>query len=57
MIVKLRLERFFQGFNRKLQARSAGPFKILNKVGANAYILEIPSEWGISSTFNIDVLI
>ena len=55
--VKLRPERFSQGSNKKLQARSAGPFKILNKVGANAYILEILSEWGISSTFNIEDLV
>ena len=57
VIVKIRPERFFQGSNRKLQARSAGPSKILSKVGVNAYILEILSEWSISATFNIENLV
>ena len=56
-MVKMRPERFPQGFNRKLQARSTRPFKILSKVGANAYILEIPLDWGISSTFNVEDLV
>ena len=28
-----------------------------SKVGANAYILEILSDWGISSTFNVEDLV
>ena len=56
-MVKIGPKRFPQGSNRKLQARSAGPFKILSKVGPNAYILEISSDWGISSTFDIEDLI
>ena len=38
VMVKIRYERFPQGSNGKLQARSVGPFKILSKVGANVYI-------------------
>ena len=57
VMVKMRPERFPQGSNRKLQARSTGPFKILSKIGANAYILKIPSDWGISSTFNVEDLV
>ena len=57
VMVKIRPKRFPRGSNKKLQARSTGPFKILSKVGANAYILEIPSDWGISSTFNIEDLV
>ena len=56
-MVKIRPERFPQGSNRKLQVRSAEPFKILSKVGANAYILEILSGWEISFTFSIENLI
>ena len=56
-MIKMRPERFPQGSNRKLQARSAGPFKVLSKIGANAYILEIPSNWGISPTFNVEDLV
>ena len=56
-MIKLRPERFPQGSNRKLQARSTGPFRILSKIGANAYLLEIPSDWGISPTFNVEDLV
>ena len=56
-MIKLRPERFPQGSNRKLQARSTGPFRILSKIGANAYLLEIPPDWGISPTFNVEDLV
>ena len=56
-MIKLRPERFPQGSNRKLQARSTGPFRILSKIGANAYLLELPSDWGISPTFNVEDLV
>ena len=56
-MVKMIPKIFPQVSNRKLQARSTGPFKILSKIGANAYILEIPSDWGISSTFNVENLV
>ena len=56
-MVKLRPERFPQGSNRKLQAHSMGPFRIHSKIGANAYLLEIPSDWGISPTFNVEDLV
>jgi hypothetical protein len=36
--------------------RAAGPFKVLEKINVNAYKLELPSEFGVSSTFNISDL-
>jgi hypothetical protein len=33
-----------------------GPFKILEKINDNAYKLELPSEFGVSPTFNISNL-
>ena len=36
--------------------RAAGPYKIWEKINDNAYKLELPSEFGISPTFNISDL-
>ena len=52
-MIKLRPERFPPGTMKKLHAQGAGPFKVIKKVGPNAYVLELPPEYGISSTFNI----
>jgi hypothetical protein len=37
----------------KLTPRAAGPFKILTKINANAYILDLPAEFGVSTSFNV----
>ena len=37
----------------KLSPRGDGPFKVLRKVGDNAYVLELSSEYGVSPTFNV----
>ena len=42
---------------KKLHARGAGPFKIIKRIGPNAYVLDLPSDFGISSTFNISDLV
>ena len=36
--------------------RAPGPYTILEKINDNAYKLELPLEFGISSTFNISDL-
>uniref|UniRef100_A0A2N9GJN6 Integrase catalytic domain-containing protein n=1 Tax=Fagus sylvatica TaxID=28930 RepID=A0A2N9GJN6_FAGSY len=51
------LNGFPSGTVKKLQARSAGPFKVLKRIGSNAYVIELPSDYGISSTFNIEDLV
>uniref|UniRef100_A0A2N9HD78 Integrase catalytic domain-containing protein n=1 Tax=Fagus sylvatica TaxID=28930 RepID=A0A2N9HD78_FAGSY len=46
---------FMSYFWRTLwHACSAGPFKILKWVGPNAYLLDLPLDYGISFTFNIE---
>ena len=42
---------------KKLQARGVGPFKILRRVGPNAYVVDLPPEYGINSTFNVADLV
>uniref|UniRef100_A0A2N9IG07 RNA-directed DNA polymerase n=1 Tax=Fagus sylvatica TaxID=28930 RepID=A0A2N9IG07_FAGSY len=57
VMIRIRPERFPSGTVKKLQARSAGPFKVLKRIGSNAYVIELPPDYGISSTFNIEDLI
>ena len=40
----------------KLHARRACPFRVTNKLGTNAYVIELPSKFGISPVFNIEDL-
>jgi hypothetical protein len=56
-MIFIRYEWFSYENNRKLHARNAGPFKMLQRVGPNVYVLDLPLDFGISSTFNIDDLI
>ncbi|XP_071902760.1 uncharacterized protein [Coffea arabica] len=37
----------------KLQPRGDGPFRVLERINDNAYKLELPGEYGVSSTFNV----
>lgn len=39
------------------QSCSAGPFKILKQINPNAYLLDIPPDYAISSTFNVEDLV
>jgi hypothetical protein len=52
----LRKERFPDLRKFKLMSRADGPFKILEKVNGNACQLELPPEFGVTSTFNISNL-
>jgi hypothetical protein len=37
----------------KLMPRADGPFKVLKKINENAYKLDLPTDFGLSPTFNI----
>ena len=49
----LRKERFSSRRKNKLLARSDGPFEVIEKVGSNAYKLQLPEDMVVSATFNI----
>ena len=53
VMVRLRPERNLLRVAAKLYARSAGPFPIVRVIDENAYVVGIPSDWGMSSTFNV----
>ena len=52
----LRKDRFPEQRKSKLSPRGDGPFKVLKKVGDNAYVLELPAEYGVSPVFNVSDL-
>ena len=57
-MIRIRPERFPSGTVKKLQARSAtSPFKVLKRMGLNAYAINLPHDYGISSSFNIEDLV
>ncbi len=51
--VHMRKERFPNQRKTKLHPRGAGPFQVLEKISDNAYKIDLPSEFGISNTFNV----
>ena len=51
--VHLRKERFPEQRKNKLSPRGDGPFKVLKRIGDNAYKLELPGDYGVSATFNV----
>ena len=53
VMIRLRPERYATERAHKLHPRAAGPFRIRRKINPNAYDVDIPSDWGIPSTFNI----
>ncbi|XP_074288663.1 uncharacterized protein LOC141613817 [Silene latifolia] len=49
----LRKERFPNKRKNKLMPRAEGPYKVISKVGDNAYEIELPGEYGVHATFNV----
>jgi len=46
-MVQIRLKWFFSRTVKKLHARSVGPFKILNKLNNNTYVIDLSKDFGI----------
>ena len=51
--VHLRKDRFPEQRKSKLQPRADGPFKVLRKINDNAYEIDLPSTYGVSTSFNV----
>jgi hypothetical protein len=51
--VHLRKERFPEKRKSKLMPRGDGPFRVLAKINDNAYKIELPDDYGVSTTFNV----
>ncbi|KAJ9536534.1 hypothetical protein OSB04_un000286 [Centaurea solstitialis] len=49
----LRKERFPAKRRSKLHPRGDGPFQVLERINDNAYKLDLPGEYQVSSTFNV----
>ena len=53
----IRSEQFPLGSVKKIHARSTWPFWILKKNNLNAYVVDLPPNFSISCTFNVEDLI
>jgi hypothetical protein len=51
--IHLRKERFPEKLKSNLMPRGGGPFKLLGKINDNAYKIELPKDYGVSTTFTI----
>jgi len=51
--VHMRKERFPNQRKSKLQPRGDGPFQVLERINDNAYKIDLPGEYGVSTTFNV----
>ena len=51
VLVRLKPERFPPDSFTSLHARRTGPFQVTKKLGNNAYVIDLPLEFGISPIF------
>ena len=56
-MIQIRLERCLLKTSHKLQMSNAGPFKVLQMIGSNNYIIKLPLNFDISSTCDMKNLV
>jgi hypothetical protein len=54
--IHLRKEQFPSKRSSKLMPRADGPFRVLQRIGENAYKIELLGDYGVSATFNVSDL-
>ena len=46
----------FKGILHKLQRKFCGPYKVLEKIGVQAYQLKLPDTWRVHPVFHVSLL-
>jgi hypothetical protein len=54
--VHLWMDHFPEQRKSKLHPRIDGPFKVLRKINDNAYEIDLPNTYGVSTSFNVSDL-
>ncbi|KAG8649291.1 hypothetical protein MANES_08G122660v8 [Manihot esculenta] len=54
--IHMRKERFPNIRKSKLDARGDGPYQVLKRINDNAYVIDLPGEFGVLATFNVSDL-
>jgi len=54
--IHLSKDRFLEMRKSKLRPQGDGPFRVLSKINDNAYKIDLPEDYGVSTSFNVDDL-
>ena len=57
VMIRILPEQFPSRTIKKLHAHSVNPFKVLKQMGPNAYVIDLPHDYDISFSFNIEDLV